>query len=95
MSYIPGDFSFIKNENERYMLSDAYQAVSTTESWDIVAQDPEGGFMFSKNEKLNPINNAIKYTGHSGASYGWTIRVMQQIGKYGCEAFVETNTALC
>ena len=75
------------------MLKDAYEAVSSTESWAIMAQDPgEGGFMFSSNPQYIPINNAIKYDNHSGASYGMTMREMQRIATIGWDTYVNECT---
>jgi hypothetical protein len=88
MSYTPGDFSFV-NEFERKMLEDAYRAVSVTESWDAMKADPgHGGFMFSNNEHMKPINAALKYHYHSGASYAFTMRHMQLIAKNGWDVYV-------
>ena len=89
MSFNRGDFSFILDANERAMLMDAYNAVKVTESWDKISQDPgAGGFMFSNNEWMNPINAAIKYDGHSGSSYAFTMRSMQYIGANGWDKWV-------
>jgi hypothetical protein len=85
---LPGDFTFLRDENERAMLEDAYKAISTTDSWEILAKDPgEGGFMFAPTEYLDRVNKALKYDGHSGASYGWTMRQMQYIAIHGWEVY--------
>lgn len=88
--YQPGDFSFLKSLNSIEMLTDAYKAVSQTESWDIIKQEPgPGGFMFSQNSWMQPINAALKYSGHSGGSYGMTMRHMQYIAQYGWTAYCD------
>jgi hypothetical protein len=49
------------------------------------------GFMFSNPPpKLQHINNKIHelYDGHSGGSYGWTMRQIEDIAKNGWEAWV-------
>ncbi len=87
----PGDFSVITEQSSREMLTDAYKAVTEAGAWEIVAQDPgEGGFMYSETarENLADVNTRIKYDGHSGASYGWTMRQMQYIAKYGWEKYI-------
>jgi hypothetical protein len=92
MAYTPGDFSFIKDTWSREMLTDAYKAVSVTESWTIMAQDPgSGGFMFSTNPQYKAIGNAMKYDGHSGASYGLTMRQMQRIATVGWTIYVNDS----
>ena len=86
----PGDFSFMKDIDSQRMLSDAYNAVTLTESWDYIGQDPgNGGFMYSTDIRLKTIGGAMKYDGHSGSSYGWTMRVMQKIANHGWDKFVE------
>lgn len=43
----PGDFSFM-SELERVMLTDAYNAITLTASWDVMKNDPgNSGYMFS------------------------------------------------
>ena len=85
-TYAPGDFSFISSVNERAMLTDAYQAVSSTDTWVIMKNDP--GFMFTKDALLTSVGKAMKYTGHSGASYGWTISCMHRIAILGWDLYV-------
>ena len=90
-SYIPGDFTFLPaNLGEREMLADAYKAVSISEAWDAMKQEPSGGkgFMFSDDAWISQINRHIKYDGHSGGSYGWTMRQMQFIALNGWDAYV-------
>ena len=42
--------------------------------------DPTAGFMYTPPTKeVRQINTAMKYTGHSGASYGWTMRMIQHM----------------
>lgn len=69
------------------MLQDAYNAVSVSESWEAIKQEPDNGFVFSQEEWLQKINQHITYN-HSGASYGWTMRHMQYIAQNGWEAYV-------
>ena len=87
---ITGDFSFVKDETTRVMFDDAYKAIdSVFGAWEFVERDPgDGGFMFSSDPYSVAISNAMKYDGHSGASYGWTMRVMQQIARVGWDRFV-------
>ena len=92
MSYAPGDFSMIEQDHSREMLTDAYIAVTEANAWEIVAKDPgEGGFMYSESasKNLKEVTRRIKYA-HSGSSYGWTMRQMQYIAKYGWENYIST-----
>ena len=61
-----------------------------------MAKDPGvGGYMFSKEAEiyLAPVNQHIKYAGHSGASYGWTMRQMQYIATHSWEDYVDMRLA--
>lgn len=72
------------------MLQDADAAITQCELWgwlrDYTPEDGKG-FMFSEHPNLTRINNAMKYGGHSGSSYGWTMRQMEYIAKHGWDLF--------
>ena len=85
----PGDFSFVITPVVRAMLEDAYQAVTKTESWSIIGQDPGmGGFGISIDEKILRIRDAMEYKDHNSSSRGWTLRQMQIIANRGWENYV-------
>jgi hypothetical protein len=68
------------------MLADAYQAITACDLWEWmrVFRPKEGeGFMFANHPNLDRINEEMKYGGHSGSSYGWTMRQMESIAKRG------------
>ncbi len=46
------------------------------------------GFMFSDAPELREIDLHMKYGGHSGSSYAWTMRNMEYIAKNGWNAYV-------
>jgi hypothetical protein len=80
------DFETIYSAHECTMLKDAYNAITVCELWDWLRTfHPKSGegFMFSNHPNLDRINAATKYEGHSGSSYGWTMRVMEDIAKRG------------
>lgn len=86
---IPGQFEYITKIHEREMLMNAFQAITLTETWDFVKQ-PIGNFMFNNDPRLGIINNKMEelgYCGHSGASFGFTMRAMQYIAIYGEKKF--------
>jgi hypothetical protein len=89
-TYLPGDFTFLPaNLGEREMLGDAYKAVNISEAWDAMKQEPSGGgFMYSDDAWIKRINSHMKYDGHSGGSYGWTMRQIQFIAINGWDAYV-------
>ena len=83
-----GDFSFADSIS-RQMLEDAFQAVTVTESWEYIAKDPVGGsFILCADKRMMAINEALKFDGHSGGSYGWTMRTMQLIARVGWDAYL-------
>lgn len=95
----PGDFDSIATMDSmsKDMLKGAYAAISSVEGgWDFLASysPPENqGFMFVNPvpPMLQKIQDAILDAdgGHSGASYGWTLRQIEYIAKNGWPAFVD------
>ena len=84
-----GEFKYIKLDFEREMLQNAFKAINQTETWDFVKKDIES-FSLSTAPELSKIFEKMEelgYKGHSGYSFGWTMRVMQRIAKYGEENF--------
>jgi hypothetical protein len=82
------DFETIYSAHECAMLKDAHNAITLCELWDWLRTfHPKSGegFMFTTHPNLNTINEAMTYQGHSGASYGWTMRQMESIAKRGWE----------
>ena len=90
-------FEFADNWSRTYFKS-AHQAISRCELWNFLRNfEPEDGkgFMFTRdvpeldrlNEEMSkdPVNG-----GHSGASYGCTMRNMEFIAKHGYQAFKES-----
>ena len=82
------------DEWDRGMMESAFQAVNSVEGgWDFLKtyEPGEGGFMFGKHPpKMNEIDSAImeRYGGHSGGSYGQTIRTIQYIAQNGWDTYV-------
>lgn len=84
------NYSTLYDNTSAAMLQDADNAITTCELWDWLKEyEPEDGkgFMFSEHPNLTRINNAMKYGGHSGSSYGWTMRQMEYIAKHGWDLF--------
>ena len=66
------------------MIKDAYNAIVVADLiiwFKNFEPDENKGFMFSSTPELTKINNLMTYTGHSGASYGWTMRQIHHIIK--------------
>lgn len=85
-------FEFITDDFEREMLQDAYNAITVTENWNFMKpevallKEPCDTYMFSTKPQIYTISNAMK-VGHSGASFGMVMRVMQYIAQHGMEAY--------
>jgi hypothetical protein len=78
------NFESIYPPEDSKMLRDAYQAITDCDLWNwfaIYEPEEDKGFMFGEHPNLTKINNAMKYEGHSGFSYAWTMRVMKDIAK--------------
>ena len=91
-----GNFSFINDIWSKEMLQSAFDAVESVQGgWEALLPEPSGGggFMFSPRPEgsvLRQIDSAIseRYSGHSGSSYGCTMRNMQGIGRLGWDDYV-------
>jgi hypothetical protein len=69
------------------MLENAYTAISLTEMWDYMKKNSDS-YMFSTDKEIKIISDKIEelgYHGHSGASFGITMRNMQFIALHGME----------
>ena len=86
------DFSKIQDTYLRQMMENAFNAITATEGgWDFIRTFAEESFMFSHNPIVHTISdNMVKlgFDGHSGASFGWTMRSMEYLAKHGKEAFL-------
>lgn len=84
-SFVPGEFKYVNDKHSRVMLQNAYQAVNQTETWNFVKKDIES-FSLSSAPEIWRITNKMEqlgYNGHSGFSFGWTMRQMQIIAREG------------
>jgi len=90
-----GQFEFITN-GDRIMFVTAHAAISQLEFWDFMKRDIES-YMFSSDPKVGKIYEKIEelgYTGHSGSSFGCTMRAMQFIAQNGYDKFREELTSI-
>jgi hypothetical protein len=79
-------FDYTDNHS-KVMLENAYQAISLTEMWDYMKKDTES-YTFSSDKEIYIISKKMEelgYYGHSGASFGMTMRNMQFIALHGLE----------
>ena len=84
-----GNFDYIEDINERKMIENAWRAISQTNMWEFVAQKIDS-FMFTTDSRVNIISKKMEelgYHGHSGLSFGCTMRNMQYLVQYGEEKY--------
>ncbi len=79
-------FDYTDNHS-KVMFENAYQAISLTEMWDYMKK-PTESYTFSSDKEIRIISKKMEelgYFGHSGASFGLTMRNMQFIALHGLE----------
>ena len=70
------------NDNDRFMVQDAYDTAVKLELLDAIKNlNPQNGFMFTNSPVIDKISINLKYTGHSGCSFGWTMREVEYLAK--------------
>uniref|UniRef100_A0A6C0I8H4 Uncharacterized protein n=1 Tax=viral metagenome TaxID=1070528 RepID=A0A6C0I8H4_9ZZZZ len=91
---LPGRFSELGyDSNDVNMLDDAWAAVTKAEKWGYLKEANISSFMFGNYPEVEAINKHMKYEGHSGCSYGWTMRQMEGIAKLGWQEYVVARFA--
>ena len=70
------------DSNDREMVQDAYDAAVKLELLDALKNlNPQNGFMFTQHPVIDKISANLKYNGHSGCSFGWTMRQVEYLAK--------------
>ncbi len=85
------DFNTITNSHTREMLKNAYDAVNYVEAWSWLKSFNDESFMTSQSPMIWKITEAMEkhgYTGHSGFSFGFTMRAMEFLAKHGRNNFL-------
>lgn len=88
-------FNFIENPHEKVMLETAYNAITSLELWDYMKRPTYGGYMMSSDKEVDLIMREIQklgYDGHSGGSFGCTMRDMQYIAQHGLSEYTTLRT---
>ena len=86
------EFNTISDEHNRFMLKNAYRAITAAEAWLFMKSFSGTSFMLSDNPILSTIMKKMSqlgYDGHSGSSFGWTMRCMEFLAKNGKQAFLQ------
>ena len=87
-------FYFITDSHENVMLETAYNAITSLELWDYMKKSTNS-YMLCSDKELELIISEIQklgYDGHSGSSFGCTMRDMQYIAQHGLPQYIELRT---
>jgi hypothetical protein len=80
------NFDILFDTHESKMLQIAFDAITKHELWKWLAEytpHANEGFMFSSHPNLDILSKEMEPASHSGTSWAWTMRVMQNIAKCG------------
>jgi hypothetical protein len=91
-SITDAEFNTIADEHSRFMLKNAHQAITMAEAWQFMRTFSDQSFMFSSNPIVSDIMKKMSelgYDGHSGGSFGWTMRQMEFLAKNGKEVYLQ------
>ena len=86
------EFNIIPDEHSRFMLKNAHQAITLAEAWQFMRTFNDQSFMFSSNPIVSDIMKKMSelgYDGHSGTSFGWTMRQMEFLAINGKEVYLQ------
>jgi hypothetical protein len=90
--FVPGQFLYVNDSNTKEMLQNAWIAITQLDLWDYMRRETDS-FMFIHNPVINIITNKMEelgYNGHSGSSFGWTMRQMQYIAEHGESNYMDS-----
>jgi hypothetical protein len=91
-----GQFLYIKDLSSRTMIKSAWDAVEQLEMWSYMRKDSYS-YMLSGDTELIKILAKIEelgYRGHSGCSFCWTMRQIQDIAQNGEAEFRQSWISL-
>jgi hypothetical protein len=94
-------FEFIPDSHTRGVLANGYRAVTELELWSWLKDfEPSvsTGFMFSEHPNVIKIGNKMESLpdapGHSGSSFGFTLRHLQYMAKHGMDEYKKKMTTV-
>lgn len=103
--YPIGNFNFITSYMNRTIMCSAFNAINNDNisnfknNWDVLRTNkppPNSSFMFWDNppKEIKHIMDVVEknYPGHSGMSFGWTMRQLQYIAINGWDEYVKMYT---
>ena len=88
------DFSFIRDQHTRSLVTNGYTAVSQLELWQWMKEftpKADEGFAWSKHPNIDRITEKMESLpnppGHSGSSFAITMRHLEYIAKNGLDQY--------
>ena len=90
-SFVEGEFLYIKDLHSREMLQNGWKAIDQLELWEYMKK-PTYSYTMSDDVEINIITKKMEklgYRGHSGFSFGWTMRQLQFIAQKGEQQYME------
>lgn len=89
--FIKGLFLYVPDKHSREMLVNAWNAITELDMWNYMRRE-QYSFTWSNDAEIAIILNKMSelgYDGHSGCSFGWTMRHMQYIARVGEEEYAK------
>lgn len=90
-SFVEGEFLYIKDVYSREMLQNGWKAIDQLELWGYMKK-PTDSYTMSNDVEIDIITKKMSklgYNGHSGFSFGWTMRQLQFIAQKGEQTYME------
>ena len=91
-TFLGGQFLYINDLYSREMLINAWNAITELDLWNYMRNE-QYSYMLSNDKEIYIISRKMEelgYNGHSGFSFGWTMRQMQYIAQFGEKKYAET-----
>ena len=86
-------FSFINDISTKELLQSAHKAITNCEMWDWIRTTQITSFMYDNGPEMKIIRTQMDKDpinrNHSGSSYGWVMREIEYIAKYGYSKYEE------
>jgi hypothetical protein len=80
-------FDFINDNSIKEFLQSAHKAITNCEMWDWIRMSQVTSFMYDNGPEMKKIRKEMDKDPinmyHSGSSYGWIMREIEYVAKYG------------
>ena len=87
------DLEFITDNHSKNLIANACETINRLNLWDYMKsfEPGKGGYTYSLDPVIKVIGkemeNSSNPPGHSGFSFGWTMRAIEHIAKHGIESY--------